>query len=494
MTFSYFGGGGGGSGGGGTNVMVPDYYHKEPYNHLPVYNSEWVVEKTGFIHVGIECLVTGGSNRCYICIDDERYLFSSVNSSQAVGDILADVIPVTKGNKVYIISTIHDGTKARPFCYFIPPKVNEIFPVNKVPEYISAMLTPDYSKTIIIGTMSSFTATDTGWIRWEYQDRVSTNSECIIYVDTGNGPNIVAQFSPQFTNASGSGYQNMSGIFPVRTGDIIRVQNTRVSGPDFKVTLSFIPPKASYVYAPVVSEEFGNYVCSPDLQNIDTSVNLITANGGEWAVNKTGFVQVGVTTTAEDNSSIIWTLNGRKVIERNSGRQSERSVDIFPVFDGDTVKLQALVGIGSVNDVSCYYVPPRFGAVMKPVKIETLKTYSTEEIDTGERWMDGTRIYRKIVYNNPLWTIPVGENSLVISNIFGSTIYVGRMINLAGRITRGNDGTMWAIPYANHNSTGIMCLVYKRSDDTLSIHSKWPTVQQVEITVWMEYTKPEMAP
>lgn len=75
----------------------------------------------------------------------------------------------------------------------------------------------------------------------------------------------------------------------------------------------------------------------------------------------------------------------------------------------------------------------------KNVDFATLKDYSTSEVDTGVKWIDGSHIYQKTINFGSL------PNTDAKSVNIGTTIK--RLIKLEGVAYRSSDGTNFLLPF-----------------------------------------------
>ena len=102
--------------------------------------------------------------------------------------------------------------------------------------------------------------------------------------------------------------------------------------------------------------------------------------------------------------------------------------------------------------------------------------YSNDEVDTGQKWIDGKSIFRKVIIeSNP-------SNQKVIDSVLTSS-YIDQIISVGGGIT---DIYGFKTPFVYPSTSGTVCTAYADSDglkiyyDHLSFNS---------VTVVIEYTK-----
>jgi hypothetical protein len=134
------------------------------------------------------------------------------------------------------------------------------------------------------------------------------------------------------------------------------------------------------------NDNFAGYLVVPDYINMDT-VSRITAVGGTWTVEQSGFVLLD--SVSSNISSRDWSINGKTICTDASSYG--HSTGLFPVKKGDVVKY--VIDAGS--SIICYYVPPLLVKKELPVVVEKNGSYSLEEIETADTWLDGKKIYKK---------------------------------------------------------------------------------------------------
>ena len=111
------------------------------------------------------------------------------------------------------------------------------------------------------------------------------------------------------------------------------------------------------------------------------STNRITANNGEWTVDRNGFVVASIQVIG--TYSAICTINGKGVGQSYSGTGAGSQAflrDVYPVKAGDVVKL--FTDAGTPTNISCYYIPPVY-----------VQTNLSGLINYPNQWPANTEIY-----------------------------------------------------------------------------------------------------
>lgn len=115
-------------------------------------------------------------------------------------------------------------------------------------------------------------------------------------------------------------------------------------------------------------------------------------------------------------------------------------------------------------------------------KIINTNTYSTEEINTGKKWIDGKDIYRKVITQN-------NSNAIDLTDLTIDTIV---KMDGTSHVTSPTWGTCpvnfaWTSTSSSGSNNNQMFLQY--SGKTLSINTKNITIDYIHII--LEYTKQE---
>ena len=136
------------------------------------------------------------------------------------------------------------------------------------------------------------------------------------------------------------------------------------------------------------------------------SITISTSSINPTIMEYDGFVSANC--YSNTNNSIGIFVNGDSLIFiSNDSSSSTVGLNIIaPVRKGDSVWIQGTLGVNVSNVKARFYKHPMFiKAVIGPIEdsaadqvvqnINNSRSYSTEEVNTGEKWIDGKPIYRK---------------------------------------------------------------------------------------------------
>ena len=327
-------------------------------------------------------------------------------------------------------------------------------------------MVPDYANMETTNRISTNNGTWTvdrdGFIKWS----ITTSGSNRFYITINN--NVVVQD----TNASS---EAVTGLLPVKKGDVVKINtlNSFTAAGCYFIPPTYTAPEVAWI---------------PDYANMETT-NRITANNGTWTVDRDGFIRVHNTGTSTTAAGYMYSqvyINNQLVeylvmSPGISGRNDEHTATL-PVKKGDVVRITTTVGNMTVNAIRCHFIPPR--AVLGPT---INMDYSTSEIDTGKKWIDGKTIYRKVFTNTRASVNNVSSADVVIQLGTG----IDDIIEVSGFV---KDATGNKIPLgARSNSIGgygyndYLTLLptgelqWRHKDNTAS--------GTYEITAIVEYTK-----
>lgn len=117
-------------------------------------------------------------------------------------------------------------------------------------------------------------------------------------------------------------------------------------------------------------------------------------------------------------------------------------------------------------------------------QLKAQKVYSTEEVDTGEKWIDGSTIYRKVItFLNPRgdWT------AVDLSPYF--TGGVSLIVDASKMNAVGSDGGKRGCDYYDSSSDFLQHLVYIPSGAQAPIFLLRSTIAYTTVNVVIDYTK-----
>lgn len=147
---------------------------------------------------------------------------------------------------------------------------------------------------------------------------------------------------------------------------------------------------------------------------------------------------------------------------------------------GDWIELSNAVGdtlpIGTIVE---------YDGTIVPTNWEKVNDYSTEEVKTGETWIDGKPIYRKIFVGN--WI----SNTLAWTNLVkGNISNCDTVISIKGLIKNPRSGDNIPIP-SYENTNYFANIMYNQSDDYIKCFLNGWTYNAFKMTyiIVLEYTK-----
>jgi hypothetical protein len=160
-----------------------------------------------------------------------------------------------------------------------------------------------------------------------------------------------------------------------------------------------------------------NYFAVPDYANIET-VNRISANGGTWTADRSGYVKVycSFANTNNNGGSDLWFVNNVGIAGsmrfQDTGQMEFTSV--VKVAKGDVVMF-SVNSNWTVALVKCFFIPPKFIKQAPPVVVdEPNGSYSLDEVKTAETWIDGKPIYKRTFTGTGPTSVGTFINDLLI--------------------------------------------------------------------------------
>ena len=106
-------------------------------------------------------------------------------------------------------------------------------------------------------------------------------------------------------------------------------------------------------------------------------------------------------------------------------------------------------------------------------------TYSTDEVKTNKKWIDGKPIYRKVIDTG---TLPDSVGKKIPHNISN----VNQIINIKGYAYRSSDNICLPLPSATYDNTAISCYA-DRTHITIVTYTNRTSFKTSYVT--LEYTK-----
>jgi hypothetical protein len=219
----------------------------------------------------------------------------------------------------------------------------------------------------------------------------------------------------------------------------------------------------------------------PDYANIE-STNLITTNGGTWTADRSGFVQC---IFASNNAGQGVRIDGKYVFwEASADNQYDGVYVTLPVAKGQVIALST----SNTAFLSCYFIPPLLVKKELPVVVETNGSYSLEEVQTADTWIDGKPVYKRTFNVTSPSNNSAGYTTLISSNVdtpINHTFTMMRNDNTKseGQNYYGVETNLWQFTTSiNVTSTGGMSLIINVPQGS-ALYLSRPCV----VTVW--YTK-----
>jgi len=347
-----------------------------------------------------------------------------------------------------------------PSEYAIPADIDSAqFAVN-VPDYTS-YITAIASISTDAGNPSSYTVQENGFVQIGTS---GINGSLLAQTTLGvsvNGRKV--SWENWDLTLYGAGNYSFGKTIPVKKGDVVTCHASRNTGVGSWASLYFIRPRK--VPAPWSTE----IAWIPDYANME-STNRISATNTPWTVDRDGFVQVYFRTTGGGSVRI----NGKDAITLDANTSN---MSIYGVKRGDRVDVAG----NGVTNILCYFIPPV--AIVPPTINET---YSTTEVNTGKKWIDGNPIYRRVFTG----TTPA-SNALSIPLITG--LSVPTIVDYGGVVSMNAGGTLKALgTYADSTSYTSLVVTTQggAGTSTITLQGNRTTAIAGPYNIWVEYTKP----
>ena len=246
-------------------------------------------------------------------------------------------------------------------------------------------------------------------------------------------------------------------------------------------------------WIPVASRDWTNTLVNnaqfavniPDYANIE-STNRITTNGGSWTADRNGFVFGSVSIGSINNPGYVASnlnINGKQIsykIDANPIVTAALYHPILPVKKGDVIYLVYTGGNGFVGTLSTdlRFIPPV--AIQAPTVNET---FSTTEIDTGKKWIDGKAIYRRAFTG----TLTSSSFDIILFTLGG--VNYSAVIASGGTLSGNGGGTSFALGHyynsTNYSSIGVITPAFNTEIHFTGQRSG----PNGPYNIWVEYVK-----
>jgi hypothetical protein len=402
------------------------------------------------------------------------------------------------------------------------------------------MATPNYAAmettNRITANGGSWTADRTGWVRWQLHANnalANTPLNCRLLI---NG-----QVVDSGGDSDGMVHHYFGGTAQVSEGDVVTISavgdtnsTSDVANVD-SVHCYFIPPMYVSATPPSVTEDFLNTAMIPDYANAEYATNLLPdppanvgtgATGGAiaytlegtWTADRTGFVFAkifayiteglsggrAVFGTARINGKLVGEFQSGDGLGQVTGGHRLENTGVYPINIGDVFTTRIYRwGSGTPEAEKwesstvnlrhyLYFIPPKFVTVQAPNIVVSGASYSNTEQLTGETWVNGKPIYRRVVYRNT-GSIQILDhnndgNDTLASNIFGSAFYVDEVLDLRFSCVNPSNYFFCGSAFVSMNSGNSTHFMYETGGDTIRIR-KTGADTYTNLTIIMHYTK-----
>jgi hypothetical protein len=166
---------------------------------------------------------------------------------------------------------------------------------------------------------------------------------------------------------------------------------------EFEAEKDNIPVGATVIKLYEYPDNLAGFMVVPDYAHTETT-NRITAWGGTWVADRTGFVNC---LFSGSSSYVGVRINDNWAYRAAVGTVFAKTV-IVPVKAGDVVGIDG-GPIPVQSNPECYFIPPLFIKKELPVVVvEKNGSYSLDEVKTADTWIDGKPVYKRTYsVNNP---------------------------------------------------------------------------------------------
>ena len=254
---------------------------------------------------------------------------------------------------------------------------------------------------------------------------------------------------------------------------------------EFEADKANIPVGATVIKLYEYPDNLAGFMVVPDYANMET-VNRITAVGGSWTADRSGFVKIhGIGKEGTGTDSFRININEELVsINRTQAQDGTATAakmlihsEILPIAKGDVISIASAYN----NSLGCYFIPPKFIKKELPVVVEKNGSYSLDEVRTADTWIDGKPIYRKTLY------FPALSNmSEVTQDVSG--LNVDMFITMNGMFY-GNSTSINPIPFVDTSITGMVAILYRQTTKVIAIKNPNIDLSDRYAYVTLTYTK-----
>ena len=182
-------------------------------------------------------------------------------------------------------------------------------------------------------------------------------------------------------------------------------------------------------------------------------VSQIGQGGGSALVPSITQEQYNNLTEAEKNNGQI-----REITNTNPKKVMLNGMNLFLMLDDSIITSRTVLSAAKIR-----------------AEIDARHKYSAEEIDTGEKWIDGKPIYRKVFYSPINWS-----NGTIVGNIGNIDVVIN--INSTSCTNNGNWFTGYNVPTLENTA-------FVKPDGSVVVARAGTFVNNIKALVIVEYTK-----
>lgn len=211
------------------------------------------------------------------------------------------------------------------------------------------------------------------------------------------------------------------------------------------------------------------------------SVQQTTVEGALGAINTyAGEIDAGLSTLDSDK---VEKTDLTSIIETGSTASQAISNGTYFYLDGVIVRAKAAIAGGATFTLNTNYEVLTVGALNK---LTAAGIYSTSEVNTGQKWIDGKDIYRKVLEG----TLSYDNSQSPVHSIDVASLNVGYILNFNTIVDIGGQYVQmvqWAL--INNGVGQSIDVYYDRAAAKLKIRSPQKQWNGYSFKVIFEYTK-----
>lgn len=216
-------------------------------------------------------------------------------------------------------------------------------------------------------------------------------------------------------------------------------------------------------------------------------VTISTDSTNQTVVSHDGFIHFEQSDNSNEVAEFKLYINDIQIVDIRASSYASRKAGqgvTLPVKKGDTVYTNNIVNHSKARYYKRHLAIKATPAYVEPDTVSdmvnTLRTqdsYSTSEVNTGKKWIDGKPIYRKCFYSATNWA-----NETVIGTISN--------IDFVTLVNNISYNTQRAAYYANYDSTDGLCIAsVEPSSGKVIVNRSSVFANTYPSAVTIEYTK-----